>query len=139
MMTDAVDIIAAIRVGPRHRKDMGEIAGLARDIAEVGLLHPIVVTPDLRLTAGERRLIACPHLGWATVPVRIVGLAEIVRGELPRTLSATPPPSCVPRTCRTVLPLPTPSSRGDAGGRRVMTAVSGDCDSLLIHDQRPCP
>ena len=34
----------SIRIGERHRKDMGDIDGLARSIADVGLLHPIVIT-----------------------------------------------------------------------------------------------
>jgi hypothetical protein len=36
--------IAAIRVGERHRKEMGDIDALARSISENGLLHPIVVS-----------------------------------------------------------------------------------------------
>jgi ParB-like chromosome segregation protein Spo0J len=48
--------VAAIKVGIRHRKDMGDIEGLARSIAEVSLLHPIVVRADGTLIAGERRL-----------------------------------------------------------------------------------
>ena len=77
----AIDI-AAIRVGKRHRKDMGDIGSLARSIADVGLLHAVVVTPDGRLIAGERRLRACQSLGWRRIPARVVDLAEIVRGEL---------------------------------------------------------
>jgi N6-adenosine-specific RNA methylase IME4 len=73
--------IAAIHVGERHRKDMGDIAGLARSIADVGLLHPVVVAPDGTLIAGERRLIACRKLGWADVPVTEVDLDAVVRGE----------------------------------------------------------
>jgi len=37
--------IADIRIGERHRKDMGDIEGLARSIDEIGLLHPVVVRP----------------------------------------------------------------------------------------------
>jgi ParB/RepB/Spo0J family partition protein len=74
--------IAKIRVGARHRRDMGDIAGLARSIAELGLLHPVVVRPDGRLIAGERRLRACRQLGWTEIPVTVVDLAEITRGEL---------------------------------------------------------
>jgi hypothetical protein len=44
--SDALDI-SAIRVGQRHRKDMGDIGRLAANIADVGLLHPVVVTPDM--------------------------------------------------------------------------------------------
>jgi N6-adenosine-specific RNA methylase IME4 len=74
--------IAEIKVGQRHRRDMGDVAGLAASIAEVGLLHPIVLRSDNMLIAGERRLQACRHLGWTEVPVTMVDIAEIVRGEL---------------------------------------------------------
>ena len=45
-----------IKVGVRYRRDMGDLGAPARSIAEVGLLHPVVVTPDGTLIAGERRL-----------------------------------------------------------------------------------
>ena len=44
-------------------------------------LHPIAVTPDGRLIAGERRLLAFKHLGKAEIPVHVVDLEQIVRGE----------------------------------------------------------
>jgi hypothetical protein len=34
-----------IQVGFRYRKDLGDLRTLADSIAEVGLLHPVVVTP----------------------------------------------------------------------------------------------
>src|SRR6516225_7356473 len=55
--------IADITVGARYRKDLGDIEALARSIEEVGLLHPVVVTPDGTLIAGERRIAAYKHLG----------------------------------------------------------------------------
>lgn len=73
--------IADIRIGERHRKDMGDIEGLARSIDEIGLLHPVVVTPDGTLVAGQRRLNAVRMLGWEDVPTTVVDLAAIVRGE----------------------------------------------------------
>lgn len=73
--------IGAISLGNRHRKDMGDIDGLARSIEAVGLLHPVVVTPAGMLIAGERRLAALRRLGWAEVPVTEVDLEEITRGE----------------------------------------------------------
>jgi ParB-like chromosome segregation protein Spo0J len=76
--------ISGIRIGRRHRRDLGDIAALASNIAEVGLLHPLVVTPDGTLIAGERRLRAVQRLGWTEVPVTIVDLDDIVRGELAR-------------------------------------------------------
>jgi len=73
--------IACIRVANRYRKDMGDLQVLADSIQSVGLLHPIVVTTDNVLVAGERRLEACKLLGWTEVPVRAVALNEIVAGE----------------------------------------------------------
>lgn len=77
--------IAQIEVGERYRTDLGDIAGLARSIESVGLLHPIVLTTDGRLVAGARRLAAVKELGWAEVPVRIVddlgSALEFMRAE----------------------------------------------------------
>jgi hypothetical protein len=72
----------SIVIGERHRKDMGDIAGLAANIAELGLLHPIVVRPDGRLIAGERRLRAARLLGWTEIAARVVDLDAVIRGEL---------------------------------------------------------
>jgi ParB/RepB/Spo0J family partition protein len=72
------DIIISIR----HRRDIGDITSLARSIADVGLLQPIAIRPDGVLIAGERRLAACKALGWSDIPVNVVPLAEIARGEL---------------------------------------------------------
>jgi ParB/RepB/Spo0J family partition protein len=66
--------VSDIRIGVRHRRDLGDIDELARSIDEVGLLHPIVVRSDGRLIAGERRLAACKRLGWQRVPVTVVDL-----------------------------------------------------------------
>jgi N6-adenosine-specific RNA methylase IME4/ParB-like chromosome segregation protein Spo0J len=73
--------VASIRIGERHRKDLGDVDGLAASIRDVGLLHPVVVTPDRRLIAGRRRLEAVSRLGWAEVPARVVDLEDIVLGE----------------------------------------------------------
>ena len=74
--------IAEIIVGERHRKNMGELDALAASMAELGLLHPIVVTPAGLLIAGERRLRAAELLGWTHVRVNVVDIDQIVRGEL---------------------------------------------------------
>jgi N6-adenosine-specific RNA methylase IME4 len=73
--------INKIRVRGRFRKNLGDINSLAASIEEVGLLHPIVVRPDGRLIAGERRLAACKKLNWKSVPVTVVDLKEVIRGE----------------------------------------------------------
>jgi N6-adenosine-specific RNA methylase IME4 len=73
--------IRDIKIGVRHRREMGDIPGLARTIADVGLLHPIVIRPDGELVAGERRLRAFELLGRERIPVTVVPLDQIARGE----------------------------------------------------------
>ena len=60
---------------------MGDIVGLAANIAEIGLLQPVAVRSDGVLIAGERRLRAAVSLGWTTIPVHVVDLEEVIRGE----------------------------------------------------------
>ena len=62
----------SIKVGERSRQHAGDVESLAASVAEVGLLHPIVVTPDYELVAGWRRPQALERLGWVQVPVTIV-------------------------------------------------------------------
>jgi len=81
MQNSEVRDINAIVVGERFRKDLGDIQGLAQSIKEVGLLHPIVITPDGRLIAGRRRLEACRSLGWTKIPVTIVDILDLLRGQ----------------------------------------------------------
>ena len=73
--------IDGIQVGFRYRKDLGDLHSLADSIGQVGLLHPVVVTPEGRLIAGQRRLEACRLLGWDEVPVTMVDLYQAARGE----------------------------------------------------------
>jgi|SRR6516164_2517841 hypothetical protein len=47
--------IDQIRIGERHRRDLGDIAGLAESIEDLGVLHPITVDQDGRPLAGARR------------------------------------------------------------------------------------
>jgi len=84
--------INSIQIGTRHRRDLGNIDGLAASMRDVGLLHPIVVRADGTLIAGERRLTAAKKLGWTQIPVTIVNLDNIVRGELAE--NAEPRTSC---------------------------------------------
>lgn len=60
-----------IVVADRVRQDLGDIADLATSIAEVGLLHPVVVDTEHRLIAGARRLAAVRSLGLVEVDVTI--------------------------------------------------------------------
>jgi len=74
--------IADIKVGNRHRKDMGDLTSLAESIREEGLLQPIGVTEKLELVFGERRLRAHKDiLKRKTVLARIVDVTSIIQGE----------------------------------------------------------
>lgn len=72
-----------IKVGNRLRKDPGDIESLAKSIADIGLLHPIVVSQDGFLIAGLRRLEAWRSLGRpdSEIPKREIPLKEIGKGE----------------------------------------------------------
>lgn len=61
--------VSSIRVGNRHRHEMGNVDELAESIARVGLLQPITITPDGYLICGARRLAAVQLLGWEHVKV----------------------------------------------------------------------
>ena len=74
-------LIAEISVGHRHRRDYGDIGALARNIESIGLLHPVVITPDGRLIAGARRIRAFKELGRDKIPVTVVDIEKIALGE----------------------------------------------------------
>ncbi|GDX27213.1 hypothetical protein LBMAG12_15870 [Actinomycetes bacterium] len=74
--------IADIKVGSRHRKDMGDLTSLAESIRQEGLLQPIGVTEKLELVFGERRLRAHRDiLKKKTILSRIVDVTSIINGE----------------------------------------------------------
>jgi len=60
----------------RIRKDFGDISELAEDILVNGLINPPVVTPDLVLLAGERRMKAMKQLGYNQVEVRTLTVRD---------------------------------------------------------------
>lgn len=79
---DILDLpLDTIRVGLRHRQDLGDLHPLAGSMREDGLLQPIGVTADFVLVFGERRLRAAQILGWDTIAARIVHVPSIVAGE----------------------------------------------------------
>jgi N6-adenosine-specific RNA methylase IME4 len=73
--------IADIKIGRRHRSDLGDILALARNIDEVGLLHPIVVTPAGGLVAGARRIAAFRYLGRDWIQVTVIDIKKVALGE----------------------------------------------------------
>jgi ParB family chromosome partitioning protein len=71
-------VIAKIIVGDRYRKDLGDLEPLKASIAEIGLLHPVVIDSERRLLVGGRRLEACKQLGLLTIPaVTAASLADL--------------------------------------------------------------
>lgn len=68
--------LADIKIGKRYRKDFGDIAGLAADIKNQGLLVPLGVAPDKTLVYGERRLRALKKLNRKTADVFIIETAR---------------------------------------------------------------
>jgi ParB-like chromosome segregation protein Spo0J len=74
--------IADIKVGLRHRTDMGDLDALSISISTEGLLQPIGVLSDMTLVFGARRLMACKNIGWTEIDVRIVNVSSIAMGEM---------------------------------------------------------
>lgn len=80
-------LVSEIKIGPRHRKDLGNVQELADLIDRTGhLLHPIVIKPNNELVAGRRRLAAWPLTklsegGNKPIPVTVIDLASVVLGE----------------------------------------------------------
>jgi ParB family transcriptional regulator, chromosome partitioning protein len=63
--------VSDVRVEGRHRRDLGDIESLMESLREIGQLQPIVVTPDLKLVAGGRRLAAARSLGWGEIEAKV--------------------------------------------------------------------
>ncbi|MPZ66200.1 MAG: hypothetical protein GEU83_12025 [Pseudonocardiaceae bacterium] len=77
--------ITAIQLRDRSRTDLGDVTALAQSVNSIGLLHPVVVTAEHELVAGERRLAAIQQLGWTSVSVTVVDLdnaADVLQAEL---------------------------------------------------------
>ena len=75
--------IRAIKARDRLREDFGDIEGLAEDIKQHGLLHPIIVDERDRLVAGHRRLKACKLLGMRKIEIkRLPDLTPAERREI---------------------------------------------------------
>jgi ParB family chromosome partitioning protein len=72
--------ISEIQVGSRMRP-LGDVTPLAQSMAEIGLLHPIVITANNRLVSGLHRLEAARRLGWSTIEATVVD-ADDLHAEL---------------------------------------------------------
>jgi ParB/RepB/Spo0J family partition protein len=60
----------------RQRRKLTGVDELADSIKRTGLIHPIVITPELVLVAGERRLAACKKLGLKQITAQYVDEAD---------------------------------------------------------------
>lgn len=63
---------------PSHRQpDPAVVHQLANSIADVGLLHPILLTPERVLIAGRNRIAACVELGLTHIEARITTVGKL--------------------------------------------------------------
>ena len=89
-----------IIVGERFRQDLGDLSGLMGSIRDIGLLHPVVVTKDNVLLAGQRRLEACTRLGQKDIPAQVVDTLDdalrCLRIQHRRPCRRAPSPRVVP-------------------------------------------
>jgi hypothetical protein len=109
-----------IKIGRRTRRDLGDIDALAADINEIGLLQPIVVDEDNNLIAGARRLAAWKKTKFCDepIPVRVVDLKSIVRGECSENVRRKGfTPSEAVEIARRLEPLVRAAARDHSGGR----------------------
>jgi N6-adenosine-specific RNA methylase IME4 len=129
--------IVNIKIGERHRKGLGDIAGFARDIQALGaLLHPIVIRPDNTLVAGGRRLAACKLLGWKDVPVRVVDLEQISRGEFAENAHRKPfLPSEIASIMRELEPIEKAAAKGRQGVRNDLVKNFHNVDGGKTRDK----
>lgn len=68
--------VADIVVENRARKDLGDLKGLARSMADTGLAQPPLVDAAMRLVCGHRRVEAARLLGWTEMPVRMLDIED---------------------------------------------------------------
>lgn len=116
--------ISDIRVGRRHRRQVGDVRSLALSIERLGLLHPMVVDAEGKLIAGARRLAAVKALGWRDVPVRVVrsltDAADALRAERDENVERK---QFVPSELVGIARAPESLERAEATARRVLQAT----------------
>src|SRR5688500_16300986 len=76
-----------LRTNPANlRRRVGDIKGLTKSIAELGIVVPLIVTPAedgaYLLAAGERRLTAARAAGLAVAPCVVKNLTEAAQVEI---------------------------------------------------------
>ncbi|MBM4295943.1 MAG: hypothetical protein FJ126_13720 [Deltaproteobacteria bacterium] len=74
----------SVKVGSGHRKiNLAKVNELADSIEKIGLLQPILITPEKELAAGLHRLEACKMLGYDRILAKVLPYGGLL-GELAR-------------------------------------------------------
>jgi ParB family chromosome partitioning protein len=127
--------VTDIKVGKRHRKELGDIAGLAREIDEVGLLQPIVVTPSGELIAGGRRIEAWRKSRFKDqpIPVHVVDVVLLARGEFSENAHRKEfTPSEMVSVMRSLEPLMKEHAQErQLAGKKIETGAKGDALDIV--------
>lgn len=79
-MTDFISPLSIINSRDTRQRRKIEVEDLKSSITLYGIIQPIIISQDLKLIAGERRLTAAIELGLSEVPVRY--LSELSKIEL---------------------------------------------------------
>jgi ParB family transcriptional regulator, chromosome partitioning protein len=76
-------LISDIRVNvpDRQREELGDMEGLAKSIAEYGLLEPVLLDSQNNLVAGFRRLTASVMLGHDKIKAEFLGVIDEIRAQ----------------------------------------------------------
>lgn len=84
--TATIPVAKIVPCAANAREDFGDLDDLAKSIAAVGLLEPIIVRPakagKYELVAGERRLKAVKLLKWKEIPATVRELSDREAAEV---------------------------------------------------------
>jgi ParB-like nuclease domain len=87
-------VIGTIIAGARGSRTLGDLTDLAGSIAVDGQRLPVTISPRNQLITGARRLAACEHLGWVTVPATVIATyqeaVDVLNAERADGLHARP-------------------------------------------------
>ena len=123
----------AIKVGRRHRTDDGDIDELARSIADVGLLQPIIVDEYYTLIGGFRRARAWFEIlrREDPIPAVVVSLESILAGEFAENEFR----KSFTKTERIAIGKAVEEEAGERQGKR--TDLSPDSTAIKLREQFP--
>lgn len=72
-------LVSDIKIPERVRKDLGNLDSLVESFKRCGQITPIMVTRDMTLVAGFRRVSAAKRLDWHTIDAIVVDGADAAR------------------------------------------------------------